>query len=134
VGEGLEDAWSAYLDTHIAVWLFGGGSERLSSAAKRQIEVEDLLISPMVLLELEYLHARKRIVRAPAEVFNYLNSTFGVDLCHYPFPAVAREAVRMTWTNHPFDRIIVPQAGANDMTSLVTADSAIRRHYKRAVW
>ena len=79
---------SAYLDTHVAVWLFGGLLDRLSRAASRAIEANDLLISPIVLLELEYLHKRKRISRQPVDVPPYLSSAFGVGICRYPFPAV----------------------------------------------
>ena len=125
---------SAYLDTHVAVWLFGGLLDRLSRAASRAIEANDLLISPIVLLELEYLHKRKRISRQAVDVSQYLSSAFGVAICHYPFPAVILESVGLDWTSDPFDRIIVAQAKANDNAVLITADDLIRRHYKRAIW
>jgi len=35
--------------------------ERLTAAAKKEIEANELLISPMVLLEFQYLYDRKRI-------------------------------------------------------------------------
>jgi PIN domain nuclease of toxin-antitoxin system len=125
---------SSYLDTHVAVWLYAGRLDRLSQPAKTEIDAQDLLLSPIVLMELEYLRQRKRVARGPVEVFQYLNATFGVGLCHYPFPAVALEGIGLNWTNDPFDRIIVAQAKANDNAPLITADAAIRRHYKRAVW
>ena len=52
---------TAYLDTHVAVWLHAGLIEKLSLEAKRQIEANDLLLSPMVLLEFLYLYERERI-------------------------------------------------------------------------
>ena len=125
---------SAYLDTHVAVWLHAGLVERISSGARREIEDNDLLISPMVLLEFEYLYERKRIAVEPAPLFGYLNSTFGVAVCDYPFPAIAMEAAAIHWTADPFDRIIVGQASANHSAALITADALIRRHYERAVW
>ena len=94
----------------------------------------DLLISPIVLLELEYLHKRKRISRQAVDVSQYLSSAFGVGICHYPFPAVTLESVGLDWTCDPFDRMIVAQARANDNAVLITADAFIRRHYKRAIW
>lgn len=125
---------SAYLDTHVAVWLHDGLIERLSAAAKREIEAQDLLISPMVLLEFQYLRERKRIRVDAGELFAYLNATFGIALCTFPFPAMAQEALSVDWTSDPFDRIIVAQARSNRASSLITADAHIRRHYDRAVW
>ena len=125
---------SAYLDTHVAVWLHDGLVERLSQAARREIEANDLLISPMVLLELQYLRERKRIRVETQELFAYLNATFGVGLCTFPFPAVALEALSVRWTADPFDRIIVAQAAANRAAALITADAQIRRNYEQAVW
>jgi PIN domain nuclease of toxin-antitoxin system len=125
---------TAYLDTHVAVWLHDGLIERLSAAARRAIEDNDLLISPMVLLEFQYLRERKRIRVDAGELFSYLNATFGIALCTFPFPAVAQEALSVEWTADPFDRIIVAQAKSNRGAPLITADSQIRRHYERAVW
>jgi len=88
----------------------------------------------MVLLEMQYLYERKRVAVEPVSLFTYLNSTFGIGLCDYPFPAVALEAVGIDWTGDPFDRIIVAQANANRLSALITADTLIRRHYAQAVW
>lgn len=125
---------SVYLDTHVAVWLHEGILENLSREAMRQIEDNDLLISPMVLLEFEYLFEKKAISIGGMAVFNYLQTTFGINLCTFPYPAVAREALTCKWTRDPFDRIIVAQAQANKDSVLLTADTKIRTHYKRAVW
>ena len=124
----------AYLDTHVAVWLHDGLVERLSTEAKRRIETSDLLISPVVLLELQYLFDRKRIGIDPERIFSYLHATFSIEVCTIPFLAVIREALPAGWTSDPFDRIIVAQAKANHEATLITADTAIRRHYPRAVW
>jgi len=125
---------SAYLDTHVAVWLHDGLVERLSSASKKAIEENDLLISPMVLLEFQYLYERKRVRYEAGALYLYLNSTFGIALCNFPFPSVAQEALSVNWAADPFDRVIVAQARANHSAALITADTQIRRHYERAVW
>lgn len=124
----------AYLDTHAAVWLHDGLVERLSAEAKRRMETNDLLISPMVLLELQYLFDRKRIGVEPVPLYAYLQATFGVVLCSYPFPAIVLEALRCDWTNDPFDRLIVAHAKANNGAALITSDTMIRKHYGGAVW
>ena len=51
---------AAYLDTHVPVFLHDGLIEELSIEAKRLGEANGLLISPTVVLELEYLFQRKR--------------------------------------------------------------------------
>jgi PIN domain nuclease of toxin-antitoxin system len=130
----MERPVSAYLDTHVAAWLFAGATERLSAAARAEIDANDLLVSPMVLLELEYLYERKRVSLESRSVYVYLNSRFGVSLCGFPFPAVATEAASIRWVSDPFDRIIVAQAQANGESKLITADTLIRRHYPPAVW
>lgn len=125
---------SAYLDTHVAVWLHDGLLERLTAEARKQIEANDLLISPMVLLEIQYLYRRKRIGVRPAAIYAYLNTTFGIETCDLPFSAVVMEAAAADWTSDPFDRMIVGQAKANREAMLITSDNLIRRHYSRAVW
>ena len=134
MAEGLAGALSVYLDTHVAAWLHDGLITRISTEGKRQIEANDLLISPMLLLELQYLFDRKRIAVEPLALYNYLNGTFGVQLCDYPFSAVAMEALTLNWTNDPFDRLLVGQAKANHGSPLITADLVIRQNYSGAVW
>jgi PIN domain nuclease of toxin-antitoxin system len=134
VGKGLAEPVIAYLDTHVAIWLHDGLIRRLSKEAKRYIEHADLFISPMVLLEFQYLHDRKRVQPRPMALYGILKSNFGVDLCEFPFAAVAMEAVAIGWTSDPFDRIIVAQARANHESVLLTADEHILKHYKRSVW
>jgi PIN domain nuclease of toxin-antitoxin system len=134
VAQGLEEAVIAYLDTHVAVWLHAGLVEKLSKEAKRQIEANDLLLSPTALLEFQYLYERKRISVEAVSLYAYLNATFGISLCGFPFPAVAVSALSNTWTSDPFDRLIVAQAQANAGATLLTADSDIRKHYAGAVW
>ena len=50
-----------YLDTHALIWLNPGEAAGLSDRARRAIDADDeLLLSPMVLLELENLHEIRR--------------------------------------------------------------------------
>lgn len=125
---------TAYLDTHAAVFLHAGLLKELSKEAKRQVEANDLLISPMVFLEFDYLFRRKKIAFDAKEMFADLNETFGVALCSCPFATVAREALSITWTTDPFDRLIVAQASANHQAHLITRDRLIRKNYPGARW
>jgi PIN domain nuclease of toxin-antitoxin system len=124
----------AYLDTHIAVFLHDGLVERLTQAAKREIEASDLLISPIVLLELEYLFRRKKIGIPPRDLYHTIHVDFGVSMCGLPFAKVADAALDIAWTSDPFDRLIVAQAKANRTAPLITKDELIRVQYPMAIW
>jgi PIN domain nuclease of toxin-antitoxin system len=122
-----------YLDTHVVVWLFEKDEERLSGNPKRLIEENDLLVSPMVLLELQYLHEIGKITVAPKEIEENLAERLGLKVCPRPFAEVVRAALSISWTRDPFDRIITAQAAVSS-TPLLTRDEGIRDHYRHAVW
>jgi PIN domain nuclease of toxin-antitoxin system len=124
----------AYLDTHAAIFLHDGLLEEFSGEAKRQIESNDLLISPMVLLEFSYLLKRKKINAEANALLASLGALFGVGLCSVPFASVMHEALNIDWTEDPFDRLIVAQAQANQQAKLITRDRLIRRNYANAIW
>ncbi len=123
-----------YLDTQVVVWLAEKRLDRLSEAAARAIAESDLLISPMVLLELQYLYEIKRVVAPPQAVLNQLAGQIGLQVCDHPFPAVIESALFENWTRDPFDRVIVAQARSNAHARLATSDARIREHYSRSVW
>ena len=122
-----------YLDTHVALWLYEGLVERLPKAARRSIEENDLLFSPMVRLELQYLYEIKRCTRASHVILSELRSQIGLTVCDLPFDEVVRKAAEITWTRDPFDRLIVAGASCRGVR-LLTKDVGIRRHTKLALW
>jgi PIN domain nuclease of toxin-antitoxin system len=123
-----------YLDTHVILWLFARKGEGLSVHAMNLIENDtQIVISPMVLLELEYLHEIGRTTLGSKPVYDYLHERIGLQLCKHSFTDVIQMAAKQTWTRDPFDRIITAQA-AIDSNALVTKDSGIRKHYQYAVW
>jgi PIN domain nuclease of toxin-antitoxin system len=124
----------AYIDTHIALFLHDGLVERFTQAAKRKIEASDLLISPIVLLELEYLFKRKKIGIPARDLYHTIHIDFGVNMCGLPFAKVIDTALDVDWTSDPFDRLIVAQAKANRDAPLITRDELIRGKYPKAVW
>ena len=123
-----------YLDTQVMVWLCQKQLEKLSQRAVAAIEDSELRISPMVLLELEYLHETKRIIPPPQALLHQLESQIGLQLCDHPFPAIVETALYETWTRDPFDRVIVAHARSNGYAPLVTSDAKIRANYPNAVW
>jgi PIN domain nuclease of toxin-antitoxin system len=123
-----------YLDTHVVVWVYAFAAERLSGRALELIEHSSrVLISPMVLLELEFLQETGKVAAPPGIIHEYLSDRIGLEICGKDFRKVVRNAMRHTWTRDPFDRLITAQAALeNDV--LVTKDRLIRDNYPRAVW
>ena len=124
---------SAYLDTHIALWLYAGETQRISKPAAAVINRDALLASPVVLLELQYLREVGRLAATPHAVLAELRRRMGLTLQDRALEAVAEQALDIDWTRDVFDRLIVAQA-ALDAAPLVTTDRTIRKHYPRAVW
>ena len=122
-----------YLDTQIAVWLAAGETHLLTDSAKNYIDNHDLLISPMVYLEFEYLKEKGYLNVGADRLFSDLSTTFGLSVCTYPFAAVCKEATQLNWTRDPFDRVITGHASIRN-AKLVTADRTIRQNYSGAVW
>jgi len=123
-----------YLDTHVVLWLYARRGEGLSTHARRLIEDEpEIAISPMVLLELDYLYEIGRTTLGSAPVYDYLYQHIGILVCKKPFTDIIRMASKQSWTRDPFDRIITAQA-AIDRNNLITKDKTIRKNYKKAVW
>ena len=122
-----------YLDTHVVVWLYQKELERFSPAVLCHLETAPLLISPMVSLELQYLHETGRIREGTDPILRYLRSTIGLAVCSLPFEEVAAVAVAQRWTRDPFDRLITAQAAARRLP-LITKDESIRTNYDRAMW
>ena len=122
-----------YLDTHVVVWLFSGQTNLLTPAATNAIESEDLLISPMVSLELQYLFEIGKINQQADKIIKELTVAIGLSLCGQLFEKVITEAKKMKWTRDPFDRIITAQASIRK-SRLLTKDTTIAAHYKFAFW
>lgn len=139
MGEGLEPALTtpgrkAYLDTDVAVWLAQGDLARFTTTALDSVRNSNLLVSPMVALELAYLHENDRITLNSQDVMLKLKAELGVEVCDSPFPAVISIAVNESWTRDPFDRIIVSHAKSNGLAPLISSDTAIQKNYVKTVW
>ena len=123
----------AYVDTHVIVWLYSGQLARLSTNARTAIDESDLLVSPAVLLELEYLKEIGRIQPHAGRIVDTLSRQLGLTVCDLPFVEVVEAALGEKWVRDPFDRLIVGHAKATG-APLITKDEAIRVHYRHAVW
>ena len=122
-----------YLDTHIVVWLYAGLLEKFSQSIQAILNENEILISPIVRLELEYLYEIER-VREPAHVLVAdLADRIGLRVCEKDFNAVVSQAIKLTWTRDPFDRLIVANAALND-NILISRDQNILDFYPHARW
>ncbi|MFT3835172.1 MAG: PIN domain-containing protein [Micropruina sp.] len=123
-----------HLDTHVVVWLYAGLHDRFPASLRERLNEGSLRFSPMVRLELGYLHEIGRIVDEPRRILAELATAMGLVEDAQPFGRVVDLAERMTFTRDPVDRIIVAQAlAARDL--LVTKDERIlAAHPDQAIW
>jgi len=124
----------AYLDTNVVRWLAPGEVSAVSRRAQDLIEAADLFVSPMVLLEIEYLAEIKRVKAGAIEHLAKLHSSIGLQVCQLSLAEIAAVAQVEKWTRDPFDRIIVANAKVNGVAPLITSDEQIRANYVNAVW
>ena len=122
-----------YLDTHVLMWAFAGETERLPGPAQDALNEDDLLVSPMVLVELQYLVEIGRFTTSVDQVLDELHRSLGLKVCEQPFLEVARRALEATWTRDAFDRLIVSQASLTK-APLLTKDRLIHKNYEHALW
>ena len=121
------------LDTHVVVWLYTGETEQLSTHAVTTIEQHELVVSPMVQLELSYLHEIGRLTIGGGDIFADLERRVGLRRSDLALEALVDTAASLTWTRDPFDRLIVADALVAG-TALLTKDCSIHDHTTIARW
>ena len=122
-----------HLDTHVVVWLYAGLLEKIPRRVQSLIDRSQLAMSPMVVLELEYLHEIGRLKVGAAVVADDLRQRIGLAVATTGFPHVVAAARLQTWTRDPFDRVIAGQATV-EHAALLTADEIMRQHVAHAEW
>jgi PIN domain nuclease of toxin-antitoxin system len=124
-----------YFDTQVAaIWLNEANLAKLSQKALSLIQAADVRISPMAVVELEYLYEIRRIVIKPQDILFKLGAEIGLAVCDHPFPAITEIALGETRTKDPFDRIMVAHAKSNGAAPLPTKDELIPANYPNARW
>ncbi|MBN1672219.1 MAG: type II toxin-antitoxin system VapC family toxin [Kiritimatiellae bacterium] len=122
-----------YLDTHVVVWLYAGAIDLIPADVRATLEENDLFISPIVLIELQYLKETDRLTDEAHVIRERLVREIGLVVREVAFTDVVQEALLQKWTRDPFDRIIVAQAAVEDLP-LLTKDRSILTHYAEALW
>jgi len=105
-----------YLDTHV-VWLYSGLTDKLTDIAKSLINDNEVYISAIVRLELQYLYEIERIKDEPDVIISDLSDQIGLKICNKNFNDIITITLAITWTRDPFDRIITANALLNNTIS-----------------
>ena len=125
---------SIYLDTHVIIWLYVDERDKLSNFAQSIISQNyDLIHSPLVKLELQYLHEIGRITDSPDVILTDLADRIGLRLCDKSLIEIINCALAITWTRDVFDRLIVANAMI-DRNILISKDHKILANYSYAKW
>jgi PIN domain nuclease of toxin-antitoxin system len=115
------------------VWLYAGSTDKLSDLAKTLIKDNEIYISAIVRLELQYLSEIQRITQESDLIISDLSNRIGLKVCEQNFNGIITKALAIKWTRDPFDRIITANAGLKD-NILITKDSNILANYLHARW
>lgn len=121
------------LDTHVFIWLYAGLLDKFSPKAINLLNTHDLKISPTVMLETQYLYEIKRVQYPAQHLYEDLHLRLGVTIESNNFMAITQNALNLSWTRDPFDRMIVAHA-ITLSASLLTADSIILKNHTAAEW
>ena len=122
-----------FLDTHVVIWLYDKILDKLSKDAIQQIEDNDLLITQMVRLELQYLFEIGRIKVTPETIIKDLNKSIGLKVSQMKVEQLFDHAIDYQWTRDVFDRLITAEAEAMGF-ALITKDKKILENYEKAIW
>jgi len=122
-----------YLDTHVVVWLYGDTANKLSPLAENLIRENDIYISPMIRLELQYLYEIGGLGSSPDQIIEYLANQANLKICEKEFSLIIQQTLQITWTRDVFDRLIVANAMVNG-NILLSKDHKILENYIHARW
>ncbi|NOQ16794.1 MAG: PIN domain-containing protein [Methyloprofundus sp.] len=122
-----------FLDTHVVVWLYAGHVKKLSKAVIEQVENNELCISQVVRLELQYLFEIGRLTVTPEIIIKNLSQSIGLKVSDMQVEQVFDQAIEYGWTRDVFDRLITAEAEATESV-LITKDQKIQANYAKAFW
>jgi PIN domain nuclease of toxin-antitoxin system len=115
------------------VWLFTKELNKISNRALEFIEECELLVSPMVVLELEFLYEIGRLRYRHNEILASLSDSIDLKICTLSFATIAKEATNHSWTRDPFDRLIVANTICAN-SHLISKDRKILENFNSAIW
>ena len=124
-----------FLDTNAVIFLCASNQKEFSPKIIEilQNNSNHLFISPLVALELEYLHEVKKLSQSSAHILDHLEKVSAVKMYSSNFAEIFETARNEKWTRDVFDRVITATAKYENAI-LITKDRNIRKHYKKAIW
>jgi len=122
-----------FLDTHVVVWLYSGFVKKLSACAIDHIEENEIAISQMVRLELQYLFEIGRLTVPADEIIGELKQLIGLTVSKTIPAEIFSNALEQNWTRDVFDRLIVAEASTLNI-ALLSKDRRIHQHYAKTIW
>jgi PIN domain nuclease of toxin-antitoxin system len=123
----------AFLDTHAAVFLWEGRAEVFGSASRELLEQATLFVSPLVRLELQFLREIGKLKVGADEIIGSLTADAGVVVTDDSLESLVPQAMALSWTRDPFDRLLVATALLHQ-APLLTRDRRIQENFAGAVW
>lgn len=123
----------SFIDTHVMIWLISGEIDRISPKAISLIEEKTVLISPISLMEIDYLHEIGRFIWSSNEFLNDFSKKISYIIPDTSFLKIIQQSAKIGWTRDVFDRLLVAHAHILH-SALITKDKKIREHYKKAIW
>ena len=112
---------------------YAGLIDKISETAKQVIEDNDLLISRMVKIELQYLFEIGRITVKPDTMIKSLFNAIGLRVSETPLQQIIEQALKISWTCDVFDRLLSAEAIVIG-GGFITADDVIKSNLKLAIW
>jgi PIN domain nuclease of toxin-antitoxin system len=97
------------------------------------MEAEVVAVSPVVELELTYLHEIGRVSEPASAPLSALRRTLGLQVADTSLVELVQAAAGLSWTRDPFDRLISAHAIVAN-APLITADETIRANLPLATW
>jgi len=107
--------------------------QRLPPTARALIDQHEPRVSPLVALELAYLHEVGKARDSVPTMLAALRHSVGVQVEDVSLAELVNAAQGLSWTRDPFDRLIAAHAIVAD-APLLTADETIRKHLPLATW
>jgi len=97
------------------------------------IETAEPCVSPIVELELTFLHEVGRVTEPATAPLAALRRSIGLRVHDISLTDLVPAARDISWTRDPFDRLIAAQAVVVNVP-LVTADRMLLEHLPQATW
>jgi len=121
-----------FLDTHAAVWLYADPA-LIPRAAAARIDSGRPYISPMAVLEIQYLFEVGRIKADSSDIIAYLSERLSLSVEEDSFAPAVLAARNAIWTRDPFARIIASHARILGAL-LISKDKLMASGYRKTVW